>query len=133
MYYVDLQEFLRNTIEADIPFGEICVLLAGNFKQTLHIVRRANQLIQVNSCIRSSDYIWNLFKDNQYSRTKNMRVEIKESEEAIEKMKYFMFLRCIGTCFLLPNAESNITLSEEMVESEFEAETKIQDMVTDYI
>ena len=51
------------------------------------IVKKENQLSQVRACIKSSDHIWNLFKNNQYSLTTNMIVEIGESEELIEKMK----------------------------------------------
>ena len=57
-------------MEVDKPFYGICVILAGDFKQTLPIVRRVNQLKQVRVCIKSSHYILNLFKDNQYSLTK---------------------------------------------------------------
>ena len=48
-------------MEVDEPFGGIRVILAGDFKQTLPIVRKANQLSQVRACIKSSDHIWNLF------------------------------------------------------------------------
>ena len=134
LYYVDLDEFLRDLMEVDEPFGGIRVILAGDFKQTLPIVRKANQVSQVRACIKSSDHIWNLFKHNQYSLTKNMRVEVGESEQEIEKMKEFMvFLRRLGTGVLPPNEEGNITLPDKMVESDFESEEEMQDMAIEYL
>ena len=70
-------------MEVDMPFCRIRVILSGYFKQILYIVRRANQLTQVRSCIKRSDHSWNLFTYTQYSLTKNMIVEIEKSEEAI--------------------------------------------------
>ena len=121
-------------MEVDEPFRGIRVILVADFKQTLPIVRKANQLSQVRACIKSSDHTWNLFKNNQYSSTKNMRVEIGELEQEIEKMKEFkVFLGRVGTGILPPNAIDKIALPDKVVESDFELEEEMQDIVIEYV
>ena len=44
LYYVDLDEFLSDIMEADKEFGVIRVILSGDFKQTLPIVERNQPL-----------------------------------------------------------------------------------------
>ena len=52
-YYVDLHEFLQELMDNSAPFGGVSVVLSGDFKQTLPIVRRANQLSQIRACLKA--------------------------------------------------------------------------------
>ena len=57
------------------PFGGVSVVLSGDFKQTLSIIRRANQFSQIHACLKSDDMIWSIFEDNRYYLTENMRLK----------------------------------------------------------
>ena len=70
----DLNEKLKDLKENNLPFGGISVILSGDFKQTLPIVIRSHQLAQIRVCIKKSR-LWNLFKNNQFSFTTNMRLQ----------------------------------------------------------
>ena len=55
-YYVDLHEFVQELMDNSSPFGRASVVLSGDFKQILPIVRRANQLSQMRACLKSNYY-----------------------------------------------------------------------------
>ena len=133
-YYTDLDEFLQDLMENDHPFGGISVVLAGDFKQTLPIVRKANQLAQIRACIKNSSRIWDLFASNQYYLTKNMRLTSVESVSDIARMQEFlMFMKMLGMGELPPNDEGNIDLPDMMVESDFQSECDMEDAIIDYV
>ena len=121
-------------MENDHPFGGISVVLAGDFKQTLPIVRKANQLAQIRACIKNSSRIWDLFASNQYYLTKNMRLKSVESVSDIARMQEFLtFMKMLGTGRLPPNDEGNIDLPDMMVESDFQSECDMEDAIIDYV
>ena len=80
-YYVDLHEFLQELMDNSAPFGGVSMVLSGDFKQTLPIVRRANQLSQIRACLKSDDMIWSIFEDNQYYLTENMRLKKEDCDK----------------------------------------------------
>ena len=84
-YYVDLHEFLQEIMDNSALFGGVSVVLAGDFKQTLPIIKRANQLSQISACIKSDHMMWEVFEDNQYFLTENMRLKKEDCEQERER------------------------------------------------
>ena len=58
--------------EATIPFGGKIIILAGDFRQCLPVIVRANRAQTVKACINKS-YLWQHFK--VHNLTENMRVK----------------------------------------------------------
>ena len=133
-YYVDLDECLRDIMDNDSPFGGVSMVLAGDFKQTLPIVRRANQLSQVRACIKSSHDMWETFASNQYLFKENMRLRNEKSQKDMENLQDFQnFLNLMGTGMLPANNEGNIDLPEDFVVSDFDSESEMEDAAIDYV
>ena len=72
-YLEALDRTLRDLMnKPNIPFGGKIIILAGDFRQCLPVVVRANRAQIVKACINKS-YLWQQFK--VHSLTENMRVK----------------------------------------------------------
>ncbi|GBG81891.1 hypothetical protein CBR_g34074 [Chara braunii] len=62
---------LRDLCDSDLPFGGKVVLLAGDFRQVLPVVKRGSRAQQINACIKSS-HLWQYFHNHKLDE--NMKV-----------------------------------------------------------
>lgn len=70
---------LQDVRENSALMGGLLVILAGDFRQTLPVVRRGTMSDEINACLKSST-LWKYVQT--YNLTKNMRVkELKKSTE----------------------------------------------------
>ena len=67
-----LDRTLRDIVGIVEPFGNKIIILSGDFRQCLPVVRGANRAQIVDVCI-SKSYIWSTFR--AMSLTENMRVK----------------------------------------------------------
>ena len=70
VYIEALDRTLRDLRNNSLPFGDLTVLFAGDFLQTLPIIRRGTRSDQVNACFKRS-HLWSLVE--KISLTTNMR------------------------------------------------------------
>ena len=132
-YIEGLNMILKDISGSDRPFGGNAIILSGDFKQTLPVIRGAHQLSQLEVCIKSSD-IWNLFKNHQYFFNQNLRlVQLQNTDEHADVNLYQKLLDDIGKGLLPYNEEGYISLPEELVTSGFEDEEDLQNAVIDYV
>ncbi|XP_025018654.1 uncharacterized protein LOC112539989 [Tetranychus urticae] len=66
-----VDELLRDLTRSSLPFGGKVLVLGGDFKQILPVVKNGNKTAMINNCIKKS-HLWPLFK--VYKLTHNMRV-----------------------------------------------------------
>lgn len=59
--------------------GNMVVVLAGDFRQTLPIIQKGTAIDEINACLKSS-YLWKVVK--KMSLKKNMRVHLDNNENA---------------------------------------------------
>lgn len=70
---------LRDLMQNELPFGGKVIVLAGDFRQTLPVVKFASQAQTIESAITSSN-VWKHFK--HFAMTENMR--IKTARDALD-------------------------------------------------
>ena len=129
----DLNEKLKDLKENNLPFGGISVILSGDFKQTLPIVIRSHQLAQIRVCIKKSR-LWNLFKNNQFSFTTNMRLQqVTNIEDHQELDEFQRFLADMGKGNIDVDYDGNIRLPENLTEHGFETEELMQDAAVKFV
>ena len=129
----DLNEKLKDLKENNLPFGGISVILSGDFKQTLPIVIRSHQLAQIRVCIKKS-CLWNLFKNNQFSFTTNMRLQQVTNIEDHQELEDFQrFLSDMGKGNIDDDCDGNIRLPENLTEDGFETEESMQDAAIEFV
>lgn len=110
------------------------MVLAGDFKRILPIVRKANQPAQICACVKFLRRIWDLFANNQCYLTKNMHLKSTESVSEIVRIQEFpTFMKMLGMDELQLNVEGNIYVPDRMVEPHFKSEYKIKHAITDYV
>ncbi|CAG8683671.1 2635_t:CDS:1, partial [Acaulospora morrowiae] len=71
---------LRDLMQNSVPFGGKIIILGGDFRQVLPIVRHGSCIAQVNASLKRSS-LWALFQKFQLNQ--NMRV--KEDEKKFSK------------------------------------------------
>uniref|UniRef100_A0A8R1IC08 ATP-dependent DNA helicase n=1 Tax=Caenorhabditis japonica TaxID=281687 RepID=A0A8R1IC08_CAEJA len=62
---------LRDFTDSPFPFGGKRIVLGGDFRQILPVIRRGTKTDLINNCIKNS-YLWNQFK--KFSLLDNMRI-----------------------------------------------------------
>ena len=134
-YLEDLDEKLKDLKGNNLPFGGISIILSGDFKQTLPIVTKSHQLAQIRVSIKKS-HLWTYFEgeENQFSFTMNMRLEqVTNMQERQELEKYQTFLLNLGKGNLPANDDGNINIPNELIETGFEVEDKMQDAAIEFV
>ena len=56
-----VDKFLKDLLDNDEPFGGIVVILAGDFRQTLPIIRHGRRAQIIENTVKKS-YLWNIFE-----------------------------------------------------------------------
>lgn len=77
-------------MEVNESFGGMNVTLTCDFKQILPIVWRVNQMRLVRAYINGYNDILHLFKDDAYTLTTHLRLEIGACDKEIENMREFV-------------------------------------------
>ena len=62
---------MKDLLNSDKPFGNIIVILSGDFRQTLPIVKRGNRTQIIENTVKKS-HLWNIF--NKISLVENHRL-----------------------------------------------------------
>ncbi|KAJ7534497.1 hypothetical protein O6H91_13G097000 [Diphasiastrum complanatum] len=84
---------LRDLRTSDALFGGVTVVLGGNFRQVLPVVRRGSRAKIVSASLKYS-YLW---KDAKiHHLTKNMRVMGFEGSDVTEQIEFAEFLLRVG-------------------------------------
>ena len=85
-----LQDFMNN----QVPFGGKCVLLAGDFRQILPVIPRANDAQIINACLKRSR-VWRHFE--MVRLQENMRVRNARTRSVTREVQSFAnFLLQVG-------------------------------------
>ena len=74
-----VDKLLKEIMNLDAPFGGKVMLLGGDFRQCLPIIKNASRAITIENCIKSSD-LWFNFKTLELQQ--NMRTSIDQIEFA---------------------------------------------------
>ena len=74
-----LDRTLQDIRQSSKPFGNVLMILSGDFRKTLPIIKNGTRPNEVAACIKSS-YIWPLVES--HSMTTNMRVYLHRDDEA---------------------------------------------------
>ena len=115
-----LDRTLRDLMASEEPFGGKVVVLGGDFRQVLPVVRHANQAGIVDACLRRSP-VWRHFQVCQLRD--NMRARLaQDGGQQAELQDFSDWLLKLGNGELPKDAEGRITLPPRLVmESELPA------------
>ena len=108
-----LDRTLRDLTASDQLFGGKVVVLGGDFRQVLPVVRHANQAGIVDACLRRSP-LWRHFRVHQLRE--NMRARLAQAEHGQAELEQFSaWLLQLGNGELPKDAEGRITLPPALV------------------
>ena len=106
-----LDRTFRDLMKKELPFGGIVVVLGGDFRQILPVIRKGSRNEIVNSSLKRS-YLW---KDViQLKLTINMRVKLSNSVNKQEQNYFEQLLLDIGNG-TFPSVNDIIKLPEKMI------------------
>ena len=94
-----LEAGLRDLMQNELPFGGKVIVFAGDFRQTLPIVKRGNRSQIVKACLKKSK-LWPNFKC--FSLLENMRLRLGQGTNVQKQREYGELLLQIGNG-TLPN------------------------------
>ncbi|GFY13975.1 ATP-dependent DNA helicase [Trichonephila clavipes] len=110
--------------------GGVVVLLAGDFRQTLHVIERGTSEDEINACLKAS-YLWT--KVEKHYLTTNMRVQLFND---VESGAYAQKLLEIGEGHLDIDQEGMVLFTHQfchVVESEDELIDQVFPNLQQYI
>ena len=115
-YHIEgLDRTLRDLMASDEPFGGKVLVLAGDSRQVLPVVRHANQAGIVDACLRRSP-LWPHFRVWVCQLRENMRARLaQEGEQRAELDQFCSWLLRLGNGQLPTDAEGRITLPPELL------------------
>ena len=88
--YEAIDRSLKNLLKSDKPFGGLVTVFAGDWRQTLPIVRRGSNAQIISATLKFS-YLWK--KIRKYHLTTNMRVQATGSSDCND---FSQFLLAVG-------------------------------------
>jgi ATP-dependent DNA helicase PIF1 len=98
---------IRELTGNDLPFGGKIVLFAGDFRQTLPIVRRGNLMEQAQATLKAS-YLWNSM--NRFALSVNIRLVGLSVNPNIANINFAKWLLDLGSGRLQDEYAANIEL-----------------------
>ena len=113
-YHIEaLDRTLRDIMASDLPFGGKTVVLAGDFRQVLPVVRHANQAGIADACLRRSP-LWRHFR--VFRLQENMRARLAQDDDHRAELEEFCsWLLRLGNGQLPMDEEGRITLPPQLV------------------
>lgn len=105
-----LDRFLRETTSSTLPFGGKVILLAGDFRQVLPVVKRGSRGQTVDSVINRSP-LWPHFQ--RYRLNENMRVLRNGNDERLSNFVSWLLLLGEGKIPTVTNESDYIELPTE--------------------
>ena len=108
-----LDRTLRDLMGSEEPFGGKVLVLGGDFRQVLPVVRHANQAGIADACLRRSP-LWRHFRVHQLQD--NMRARLAQDGDQRAELEWFCaWLLQLGNGQLPTDAEGWITLPPALV------------------
>ena len=113
-YHIEaLDRTLRDLTASDQPFGGKVIVLGGDFRQVLPVVKHANQAGIADACLRRSP-LWHHFQVHRLHD--NMRARLAQADDQRAELEWFCdWLLQLGNGQLPTDAEGRITVPPELV------------------
>ena len=120
--YEAIDRSLREVREVDKPFGGLCTVFSGDWRQTLPVIPQGSESQIVDACLKFS-YLWEFI--TVFHLTENMRVKLSGSPR-MEEFSQWLLTIGDGTC-----GEGELTIPEEMKTTEDSLESLIDSTFED--